>query len=145
VPQAAEAFDPGCVGLPGGFKAYERQPRLPSTRVMLPPDEIDQVAFRWKESSLTRKEIAWRSTAWASERKATWIAGAAQARVPHVAGNNSQIVGLRKPSRASELRPSAVCHMSNTGTPIAMSRARFNTDSASPSSMPTPNNGTSRA
>ena len=44
-------------------------------------------------------------------------------------------------SRASARRPSTACQITKTGTPTAISRARFSSETASPNSAPTPNNG----
>jgi hypothetical protein len=44
-------------------------------------------------------------------------------------------------ARSSARWPSAACQISNIGTPTEMSRALFNSDTASPNSAPTPNSG----
>ena len=56
-------------------------------------------------------------------------------------GLNQMPLGLP----ASARRPSAACQTSKIGTPKAMSRARFSSETASPNSAPTPNNGASTA
>ena len=54
-----------------------------------------------------------------------------------------QLVAAGPPATAR--RPSTACQISKTGAPTAMSRALFNSDTASPNSAPTPNSGARNA